>query len=377
MGDPGLTFALHVRRSADALCCAIAGRAAIDTAAALLADAQAALDDGAPPCIAVDLTDVTYFDSAGAAVLLEIRRWCVGHGRAFDLRGASPKIAGLMRLLDVNALSQPERIAHPGIPNIFAVIGAAAVKFVMDARELIVFTGALAIAAAGALARPGRIRWRETLLCLERVGVQAVPIVLLIHFLLGVTVSFLGGSQLRMFGANIYIADLVGIGMAQELAPMMTAILLAGRSGAAFAAEIGTMKVSEEVDALVAMGFSPQRFLVIPKLIATMIAMPCLTILAECFGILGGALISVSFFDLTVTGYVNETYRALNLAMIMEGLVKAEVFALLVASIGCMRGFQVRGGAESVGVSTTSAVVSGIFLIIVANAVFTIMFQYL
>jgi len=205
--------------------------------------------------------------------------------------------------------------------------------------------------------------------------VNAVPILLLIQFLIGMTLAFLGASQLSQFGANIYVADLVGIAMVQELGPLITAVIVTGRSGAAFAAEIGTMKVSEEVDAMTAMGLDTQRFLVVPKLIAVFIAMPGLCLLADLIGIAGGAMIAVTCLDVPLGGYISETYKALDLWLFCQGIIKSLSFAVLIAGVGCMRGFEVRGGAEGVGRSTTSAVVSCIFLIVIANTLFTIIFQ--
>jgi phospholipid/cholesterol/gamma-HCH transport system permease protein len=198
----------------------------------------------------------------------------------------------------------------------------------------------------------------------------------LISFLLGLIMAFMSSVQLQQFGANIYVASLVGLAMVRELGPIMTAIIVAGRSGSAFAAEIGTMKISDEVDALFTMGFDPTRFLVIPKIVASVIVVPLLTLFSDLFAILGGLVVGVSMLDLTTNAYMAQTLKTLTLFDVFWGFLKAAVFALLIAGIGCLRGFQVKGGAAAVGQATTSAVVSSIFLIILADAVFAVILRY-
>jgi phospholipid/cholesterol/gamma-HCH transport system permease protein len=183
--------------------------------------------------------------------------------------------------------------------------------------------------------------------------------------------------QLKQFGANLYVASLVGFGMVRELGPIMTAVIIAGRSGSAFAAEIGTMIVNEEVDALVTMGFNPTRFLVLPKVLAAMLVVPLLTLYSDLFGILGGMVVGVLGFDLTAVTYMNQTIKSISIFDVVTSLIKAMVFAVLLAGIGCQRGFRVHGGAESVGIYTTSAVVAGLFLIIVADSLFAIILYYI
>jgi phospholipid/cholesterol/gamma-HCH transport system permease protein len=211
---------------------------------------------------------------------------------------------------------------------------------------------------------------------MQRTGVDALPIVGLISFLLGLIMAFMSSVQLQQFGANIYVASLVSLSMTRELGPIMTAIIVAGRSGSAFAAEIGTMKISEEVDALFTMGFDPTRFLVVPKIIASVIVVPLLTLFSDVFAIFGGLVVGVSMLDLTASAYIDQTIKTLDLFDVFWGFLKSGVFALLIAWIGCLRGFQVRGGAASVGQATTSAVVSSIFLIIVSDSIFSVILRY-
>ncbi len=211
---------------------------------------------------------------------------------------------------------------------------------------------------------------------MKKTGVDALPIVALISFLLGLVMAFTSSLQLQQFGASIYVASLVSIAMVSELGPIMTAIVVAGRSGSAFAAEIGTMKISEEIDALFTMGFNTTIFLAVPRIIACIIVVPILTLFSDLFAISGGLMVGVFMLDLSTTSYINQTMETLTLFEVMWGLGKSFVFAALIAWIGCLRGFQTRGGADSVGNAATSAVVSSIFLIILFDSIFAVLRSY-
>ena len=212
---------------------------------------------------------------------------------------------------------------------------------------------------------------------MQRAGVDGLPIVGLISMLIGLIIAFMSFLQFRQIGANIYVPSLVSFAMVKELGPIMTAILVAGRSGSAFAAEIGTMVVNEEVDALSTMGFDPVRFLAVPKVLATIIVVPILTIYSDFFGVMGGLIVGVTGLDLTVHTYLTQSLKTVKVFDIVTSLIKSAVFAGLIAGIGCQRGFQVRSGAQDVGKYTTSAVVSAIFLIVVADSIFAVTFYYL
>ena len=211
---------------------------------------------------------------------------------------------------------------------------------------------------------------------MKKAGADGLPILALISFLLGLIIAFMSSLQLKQFGANAYVPSRVAIAMVRELGPIITAILVAGRSGSAFAAEIGTMKVNEEVDALITMGFSPVRFLAVPKILAAILVVPLLTFFADFFAILGGMAVGILGLDLTFHTYSEYTSWALTIFDVGAGVVKSVVFAVLIAGVGCHRGFQARGGAESVGSATTSAVVAGLFLIIVADSLFAVVLNY-
>ncbi len=197
----------------------------------------------------------------------------------------------------------------------------------------------------------------------------------LINFLIGFVMGFQSAVQLKQFGANIYVADLVGLSITRELGPLMTAIIVCGRSGAAFAAELGTMKVSEEIDALRTMGFGPLRFLVVPRILALFLAMPILVMLGDLVGIAGGLLVGVTSLDLTIMGYLNETQNSLHMWDVFQGVIKSGVFAVAIGIISCQQGLATTGGAEGVGRRTTAAVVSSLFALILIDAGFTVLFH--
>jgi phospholipid/cholesterol/gamma-HCH transport system permease protein len=228
-------------------------------------------------------------------------------------------------------------------------------------------------ACIGPFKRKG-VRWTNSIHQMVLIGFDAIPIVTLISLSVGIIMALQAAYQLRRVGALIYVADLVGISITRELGPLLTAIILAGRSGSAFAAEIGSMKVAEEVDALVAMGLNPVKFLAVPKMLGIMIMLPSLVLISDFVGISGGFFIAVVGLKLNFERYLNQTVNALVMADIMTGLVKGLVFALIIGFVGCYQGFSVEGGAEGVGLRTTRSVVTGIFLIILADCFFTLLF---
>jgi phospholipid/cholesterol/gamma-HCH transport system permease protein len=292
------------------------------------------------------------------------------------MRKANERVGKMLSLLQVDAVGRRSALSRKRGPNVFERLGEATFEFFTDLRFMLSFIGSICLAVVHVCIHPKSLRLDDTLSYMQRVGVDALPIVALISFLMGLIMAFMSAVQLEQFGANIYVASLVSLAMTRELGPIMTCIIVAGRSGSAFAAEIGTMKISEEIDALYTMGFDPTRFLVIPKLIASLIVVPFLTLFSDVFAILGGLLVGVGMLDLTVNSYMAQTIKTLTLFDVFLGFLKSAVFALLIAWIGCLRGFQVKGGAASVGQGTTSAVVSSIFLIILADSVFSVILRY-
>ena len=212
---------------------------------------------------------------------------------------------------------------------------------------------------------------------MQRTGVDALFILSIMSVGTGAVIAFLSALQLKLVGATIYVAALIAVAVVEEIGPLLTAILVSGRSSSAFAAEIGTMMVKEEVDALTAMGFDPLRFLAVPKVLATVAVLPLLTLYAMVFGIIGGFLVGVYLLDFTVYTYINETMNNITLFDLVTSLIKSVVFAVVVASVGCQRGFKVRGGAEAVGTMTTSAVVTSLFLVVIIECGFAIVVHYI
>jgi len=329
-----------------------------------------------PSSLVVDLSATPRIDSAGIALLRAIQRIC--ERRRLELRFESipPSALHFLTLIEKKEPPAPEKPPLTTARLItllgFLVLHAwdEVVGFYRFCREFIVYS-------IRDLHHTRRFRWNEMLYYLQLTGANAMSIVFLLSFLLGLVMAFQAAVQLRQFGANIYVADLLSLAITRELAPVFTAIIVAGRSGSAFAAEIGTMKVNEELDALEVMGFNLAEFITMPKVIALMIAGPLLTMWANFSGIMGGIVVGIFTLDLTAYGFMAEIFSVLSMKDIITGLIKSEIFAMLVGLIGCFRGFETGTGADSVGRQTTSAVVSGIFAIIFADAIFTVIFHYL
>ncbi len=239
------------------------------------------------------------------------------------------------------------------------------------------FLGEIAVPAVRLLAHPWRLRWREILKELAQAGYKALPILGLLSFLLGVVIAYQGGVQLRQYGATIFIADLVGLSVLREFAPLMTAIIVAGRTGSAYTAEIGTMKVTEEIDALRSIGVSPIDILVLPKVAALLVALPLLTVYADIMGVLGGMMMASVQLHISFATFVDRLGEALTLDSYLAGVGKAPVFAAIVAAVGCFQGLQVSGSAESVGRRTTVSVVHSIIAVIVVDAAFSVLFGWM
>jgi phospholipid/cholesterol/gamma-HCH transport system permease protein len=352
---------------------AIRGRVAVGNAQRLLNDIAARLPPH-PREVQLDLSGVEYFDSGGGAVLIRLRQQLAAQGAGLRIMRSTPDIDGFLSLVDEAAVLRPLPPPPPPPPFI-ARAGLWGLAALGNLRRTTTFTGEVVLGLRDALLHPRQVRWRDTWLYMRRCGHEALPIVSLISFLMGLITAFQAAVQLRQFGADIYVANLVGLSITRELGPLMTAIIAAGRSGAAFAAEIGTMKVSEEVDALAAMGLDRTRFLVTPKVIALIVMLPCLTLFADLVGILGGLFVSVFSLNLPAVVYFRQMKAYMSMWDVIQGLAKALVFAVLIAGIGCLRGFEAREGAESVGRITTAAIVAGIFAIICADAVFTVLFN--
>jgi phospholipid/cholesterol/gamma-HCH transport system permease protein len=355
----------------------LSGRIETENLNDFLIETEVLLTEKAPKKLMVNLSKIEYLDSAGALGLLQLEDKAKAKSIPFQFVNVTDEAKRVMGLINLKDLTTKPLLSDKRSSNVIEQAGESGLKIFNDFVSIVTFLGDLITALIYSLIHPRSIRWEDLLFYMKRAGVEGLPIVGLINFLLGLIIAFMSSLQLKQFGANIYVAQLVGVAMVTELGPIMTAIIVAGRSGSAFAAEIGTMKVNEEVDALVSMGFDPTRFLAIPKVLAAMLVVPVLTLYADFFGVMGGLVVGVLGLDLTVYTYVQETMKVISITDIVKSLIKSVVFAVLIAGIGCQRGFQVRGGAEAVGASTTSAVVAAIFLIIVMDSAFAILFTYI
>jgi phospholipid/cholesterol/gamma-HCH transport system permease protein len=325
--------------------------------------------------VLLDASRIDYCDGSGVALFVQMRDQQLRSGGYFEIRGLQPELQALVedwRSGDFAAASRHGEEAS----SLVAEIGRSIVEVCHDVYRLIIFVGELAAALARAAVKPRAARLRDTLRIAESVGVNAVPIVALIGFLMGLIMAFQAAIPLGQFGAQIFVANLIGLAILRELGPLMTAIVLAGRSGSAFAAELGTMKVREELDALKTMGLEPVPFLVVPRVIAAVLMTPLLTIFADLVGLIGGAVVLLSLGFPLIT-FWNQVQLAVGYGDLLGGLAKSFVFGILVAAIGCLRGLQTQTGASAVGESTTRAVVSGIILIVIADGVFSVIYYYL
>ena len=258
-----------------------------------------------------------------------------------------------------------------------ASVGETVLAWFRESRDIVGFIGRIFLSLIWSLRRPWTVRWDQVLLLAKRSGADALPIVLLMSALVGLVTAFSAAVQLSQFGANIYIANLTGIGMTRELGPLLAAILVIGRSGSAFAAEIGTMKISDEIDALTVMRIPPLEYLVMPRILAVMLTLPLLTLFADAAGILGGMVIAVTNLGLTAGAFLQQLEKAIGVWDVFSGVLKALVFGVLIAGVACHHGASTSGGALGVGRSTTASVVHGIFLLIVADSLFVVIFHYL
>jgi phospholipid/cholesterol/gamma-HCH transport system permease protein len=283
-----------------------------------------------------------------------------------------------MRRLIALAAAVPERegaVRQAEHPLFFALIGSWVFSAIDTSREMVDFIGSVSLACLKLVGGHARVRWSDLILHIQACGFQALPIVSIIGLLIGLILAFMGAIQLRQFGAQIYIADLVGIGMTREMGAVMTGIIMAGRTGAAFAAQLGTMQVNEEIDALTTLGISPIEFLVLPRMLALVLMMPLLCVYADLLGMLGGVIVATGMLDLSLVEYYNETLYAVTLTDFFFGMFKSGIFGILVAIAGCLRGMQCGRSALAVGEAATSAVVTGIVFIIVSDGMFAIIFD--
>lgn len=325
--------------------------------------------------LVIDCTAVQSMDTAGAWLLHSTRRKLEQEGKALTLVGLKPEFSSLLGMIEAHGAEAS--VAMPPVIGWLEQLGYNFFCHLRQATGMLAFIGEAALAALRLVAQPSRFRLRPLLYNIQEAGFKAMPIVGLLSFLMGVVVSYQGAEQLARYGASIFVADLVGLSMLREMAPLLTAIIVAGRSGSAFTAQIGTMKVTEEIDAMRTIGVAPMDFLVLPKIFALMIAVPLLTVYADAAGVLGGMVMAKSQLGISFGEFIDRFDNAVKLSSYLVGIAKALMFATIIGVVGCFQGFQVSGSADSVGQQTTVSVVQAIFLVIVVDAVFSVLFSWL
>jgi len=329
-----------------------------------------------PGRVAFEVQNLTHWDSSILTFLTNVSELCRQHGINMDRAGLP---AGIRRLLELaEAVPEKKGARREEVETPFLErVGNTAIGASESLGEMLKFLGEMTVTFVRLFRMKVRFRAVDLLLLIQQCGAQALPIVTLISFLVGVILAFVGAVQLKQFGAQIYVADLVGIAMVREMGAMMTGIIMAGRTGAAFAAQLGTMKVTQELDAFTTMGFSPLEFLVLPRVIALVLMMPLLCLYSDFVGVLGGATIGVGMLDLSWTTYFRETTKAIDLTDLFGGVFKSLVYGALIALSGCLRGIQCGNSSSAVGDAATSAVVTGIVAIVAACGVFAVVFYVL
>ena len=322
--------------------------------------------------LVLDGEGIQEMDTAGAWVLHRLQGSLHAAGKQVQIRGLSASRSELLVMVEETGITQAPAAPRP--ENFLEWVGRKTVDGWIEMMGFLAFTGETVVRLLGVITRPWRIRWAAVFSDMQISGLNALPIVGLLCFLLGVVIAYQGAVQMKLYGAEIYVADLVGLAMTRELAPMMAAIIMAGRTGSAYAAQIGTMMITEEVAALRSMGLVPMELLVLPRVISLIVVLPLLSVFADITGLLGGYVMLNVQLGIGHTVYLEHVSDAVSLRSFFLGVGKAPVFAGIIAIVGCYQGFQVRGSAASVGRRTTVAVVQSIFLVIVADALFSILF---
>jgi len=359
----------------DRLILELSGRLDSDSLGEVWQQAEHLLAREQPRELLIDASGVQYADGSGMAFLVDLRCRQQERAASFEITGLPEKLQKLLELYAPPDFEKPA-VKEPKPPNLAEEMGRMAYAVWSDWRRSISFLGELAAALTFSALHPRQIRWKEVFLVSEKAGVNALPIIALIAFLVGLIMAFQAAIPMGQFGVEIYVADLTALSILRELGPLMTSLTLAGRSGSSFAAEIGTMKVNEEIDALLTMGLDPVRFLVTVRVIAAILVTPLLTVFADLVGILGGSIVLLSMGYPLIT-YVNQVMSAVTWIDFSQGLLKALVFGLIFSGIGCLRGLQTQTGPSAVGDSATRAVVTSIILIVIADGIFAVIFYYL
>ena len=325
--------------------------------------------------VVIDAAALTALDTSGGWVLHRTLRDLERGGCTVRVQHLRPEFDALLRLIAARELPAEEEITKA--PGWLPRLGGYGWAGWLGTLNYLGFVGEASLVLVRSIAQPRRLRWRVIFHNMQSAGIDALPITGFLSFLMGIVIAYQGADQLQRFGANIFVVDLVALAMLRELSPLLTAIIVAGRSGSAYTAQIGTMKVTEEIDALRTIGVAPHEQLVVPKVVALVIVLPLLTVYTDITGVFGGMIMARGKLDVTFTVFLDRLDEAISLSSYWTGISKAPVFAMIIALVGCYRGFHVTGSAESVGEQTTMSVVQSIFLVIVTDAIFSIVFLWL
>ncbi len=326
--------------------------------------------------VTIQMEQVTAWNSALLTVILSFSELCEQHQTLFDLSQLPPEMNHLITLSE-KIPSRHLKSRQKTSSSFLHIVGTDVIAAVKDVGDVIEFIGKAGVAFFAMIRGKAVYRASDTWLIMQQTGAEAVPIVSLLNFLVGAILGYIGAMQLEKFGAEIYIGDMVGVAMTREIAAIITGIIMAGRSGAAFAAQLGTMKVNDEIDALRSMGLSPMEFLVLPRMIGMMLMMPLLAIYASFMGILGGAVVAYSLLNISLEQYTGVVIKSVGLNDVFAGIFMSAVFGVIVAVVGCQKGMSCGNSAEAVGISTTSAVVTATVIIFICAAILTIIYGVL
>lgn len=326
-----------------------------------------------PEKLTLDCSGVSYCDTIGVSLFVKAKELANKNSGTLEIVNLNEDFHQLINLFH---LKTDEPTSQASDKNIIEQIGESGIRLLTDIAESISFVGLATVSLFESILKPHKVRWKDVLVTAEKVGVNAIGIIALVNFLVGLVIAFQSAIPLEKYGGTIFVADLLVLSVFRELGPLMTAIVVNGRSSSAFAAEIGTMKVNEEVDALTTMGLDPSKFLVVPKIIASLIMIPILTVFGNLFGLIGGLVVMMTL-GFPPIAYLNEMQLASTYVDFLGGLFKSLFFAITIAGVGCLEGLRTKKGPAAVGDSTTSSVVRGIILIIILDGIFGVLYYYL
>lgn len=354
----------------------INGRLDVYTTGGIWNDSVSALTKSRPANLIVDAEGIEYCDASGIALLIDLKLLQEKGGGSFGIEGLSPDLDKLYKLFNPEDFAEADELeARPSV-SLINRVGIKSFELWEEIKLHIVFTGRVTVALFRAFLNPLRVRWSDMLLTSEKFGANSLFIIALVNFLVGLVIAFQSAIPMKQYGADVFVADLIVIAYFKELGPLMTAFVVNGRSGSAFAAELGTMKVNEELDALDTMGLDPVNFLVVPKVLAALVMLPLLTIFGNLFGLIGGLVVILSL-GYTFTTYMNQITASGTYVMLLAGLFKTLFFAVIIAGVGCLAGMRASRGPSAVGDAATRAVVTGIILMILVDGIFGVLYYVL